>query len=101
MTTSMDNAVGVGTETAESGTGSVTVTTSTRGNWSYATSSGDSPGGGGSAGETVVVDGVNVFLDLEAIVLGNVISRRGRRSEWRDRSSRVARKGRRTCMHLE
>ena len=71
MTTSMDNAVGVGTETSESGTGSVTVTTNTRGKWSVETSSRNSPGGGGSASETVVVDGVNVFLDLEAIVLGS------------------------------
>ena len=101
MTTSMDNAVGAGTETAESGTGSVTVTTNTRGVWLFETSSRDSPSGGGSAGETVVVDGVNVFLDLEAIVLENEISRRGCRSEWRDRSSRVAREGWRTCIHLE
>jgi hypothetical protein len=35
----------------------------------FGLSSGDLPSSSGSAGETVVVDGVNVFLDLEAVVL--------------------------------
>ena len=38
----------------------------------FGLSSGDLPSSSGSAGETVVVDGVNVFLDLDAIVLGIV-----------------------------
>ena len=73
----------------------------------FGLSSGDLPGSSGSAGETVVIDGVNVFLDLEAEVLDTVreemeISRRGCHSEGRDRLSRVARKREwRTCIHLE
>ena len=56
----------------------MTVTTDTRGKWSFETSSRNSPSGGCSASETVVVDGVNVFLDLEAVVLGNEIDQPSR-----------------------
>lgn len=66
----------------------------------WSSSGGNSPSSSSSAGKTVVVDGVNVFLDLEAEVLEiahsreeKEISRRGRHSEWRDRFSRVARSG--------
>ena len=52
----------------------------------FGLSSGDLPSSSGSAGETVIVDSVNVFLDLDAIVLGTareteisrqVVTRRG------------------------
>jgi hypothetical protein len=62
----------------------------------FGLSGGDLPGSSGSAGETVVVDGVDVFLDLDTVGLCGA-RERGRRSAvtvatWRDRVPRVARK---------
>lgn len=55
----------------------------------FGLSSGDLPSSSGSAGKTVIVDCVNVFLDLDAIVLGTAreveISRHGCHPERRDR----------------
>ena len=79
----------------------------------FGLSSRDLPGGGGSAGKAEVIDGVNVFLDLGAVVLSIVCAKGEREREMTEISSlrlplgearsvipRRAR-GWRTCIHLE
>ena len=58
---------------------------------SFWASSWDSPSSSGPAGKTVVVDGVNVFLDLEAEVLRIVHKREGERDQPARSPFRVAR----------